>query len=98
MEEVIKLIKDFKHLVNQQLPSTYTEPVRFNHCFNRIILDWLYKDCWYNHLNKNKTALNQLDEEQLELSVQRMKTWLNNQQMLIKDNMASLQYRKNYHQ
>lgn len=35
----------YKRLINVDLPAKYTTPVRFNHCFNRIILDWLFTDC-----------------------------------------------------
>ena len=93
VKDTSTLIIEFKHLINDQLPSSYNNPVRFNHCFNRIILDWLFKDCWYNHLDKNKTALSQLNNEQLERSVERMKMWLSNHQVLIEDNIASLHYR-----
>lgn len=96
MQDVIKLIQNFKHLINHQLPSAYTQPVRFNHCFNRIILDWLYKDCWYNHLDKDKTALSQLDEHQLHAAIKRMHEWLHDKQTLVDDNNASLQYRHEY--
>ncbi len=90
------IIKEFKKLFNQKLPSTYNKPVHFNHCFNRIILDWLFKDCWYNHLDKNKTALSQLSEQQINKPILRMKKWLNNQQHLINDNNASIAYRKDF--
>ena len=95
MSERQVIINTFKQLINHNLPFTYTKPVRFNHCFNRIILDWLFNDCWYNHLDKNKTAINQLSNQQLNKSIIRMKEWLNNQQLLIDDNNASLACRKN---
>ncbi len=94
MNEKLTIIKEFKQLINHDLPTTYTKPVCFNHCFNRVILDWLFKDCWYNHLDKNKTALSQLSEQQLSTAITRMKEWLKNQQLLIEDNNASLAYRK----
>ncbi len=94
MDSNAKPIEQFKHLINHVLPSTYIKPVRFNHCFNRIILDWLYKDCWYNHLDKNNTAISQLNDQQLNKAILRMKDWLKDQQLLIDDNNASLIYRK----
>lgn len=87
------LIAEFKQLVNRQLPAIYTQPVRFNHCFNRIILDWLFKDCWYHHLDNNRTALSQLNEVQLRSAIQRMKAWLSDHSLLTNDNIASLKYR-----
>jgi hypothetical protein len=37
-----------------------------DHCFMRIILDQLFGDCWYNHLDRRLTAYKQLGNEQLE--------------------------------
>lgn len=36
-----------------------------DHCFMRIILDQLFGDCWYNHLDRRVTAYKQLSEAQL---------------------------------
>ncbi len=84
----------FKELINIRLPAKYVYPVRYNHCFNRIILDWLFSDCWYNHLDRNKTAISQLSDTQLEAAIVRMNQWLNDPQILITDNKISLAYRK----
>ena len=88
------LISEFKNLINVELPVKYQFPVKFNHCFNRIILDWLFNDCWYNHLDKNKTAISQLNNNQLQKAIWRMNAWLRDQDFLITDNNSSLQYRK----
>jgi len=90
------LITQYKQLVNHTLPYTYSFPVRYNHCFNRIILDWLFMDCWYNHLDKDRTAFTQLSKLQLQLAVDRMNLWLQDQQVLVNDNNASLSYRKEH--
>lgn len=89
-----ELISESKHLINVELPAKYQFPVKFNHCFNRIILDWLFNDCWYNHLEKNKTAISQLSFKQLNAAITRMNEWLINQDILISDNNKSLQYRR----
>lgn len=94
MEE---LTAQYRHLLNVQLPARYTHPVCYNHCFNRIILDWLFDDCWYNHLQRSKTALSQLTPFQLERAVSRMNAWLLDQQLLIADNNRSLGFRKVRH-
>jgi hypothetical protein len=88
------LIAQYKQLINHTLPGTYTFPVRYNHCFNRVILDWVFSDCWYNHLDKNRIAFTQLSIPQLQSSIERMHLWLQDQQVLISDNNASLNYRK----
>jgi hypothetical protein len=68
--------------------------VRYNHCFNRIVLDWLFDDLWYNHLNKSKTAISQLTAEQLQITINRMEQWLQHPDLLFEDNRKSLAYRK----
>lgn len=83
----------FKTLINDVLPATYQSPVRFNHCFNRIILDWLFQDVWYYHLDKKKTAISQLNDEQLEAAIIHMNEWLTNHDRLVQDNLNSLRYR-----
>jgi hypothetical protein len=91
MEE---LIATYKRLINTDLPAKYKSPVRFNHCFNRIILDWLFTDCWYSHLNRKNTAIGQLNLEQLELAIARMNEWIANRDLLVLDNNSSLNFRK----
>ena len=62
-------LKDkYTHLINHQLPALARQapmPVRFNHCFARIVLDNLFEDCWYNHLSRKQPAYKQLNETQL---------------------------------
>ena len=36
-----------------------------DHCFMRIILDRLFGDCWYSHLDRRLTAYKQLNNDQL---------------------------------
>lgn len=40
-----------------------------DHCFMRVVLDQLFEDCWYNHLDKRLVAYKQLNESQLEVAV-----------------------------
>lgn len=66
MREEIK--KEIYHLVNEVYPKQAklnNWPVCENHCFLRIIYDNVFNDCWYNHLDKNKNVLDQLDNIQL---------------------------------
>jgi preprotein translocase subunit Sec63 len=87
-------INRYKQLLNEVLPATFTQPVRNNHCFNRIVLDWLFADVWYNHLDRSKTAISQLSNEQLLKMINRMEQWLQQPQLLFEDNLQSLIYRK----
>lgn len=88
------LITTYKRLINIELPAKYQSPVHFNHCFNRIILDWLFNDCWYNHLSRKQTAISQLTREQLQSAIARMNEWLQNHELLYADNNRSLNFRK----
>ena len=87
------LIERYKKLLNEVLPSSFTYPVRHNHCFNRIVLDWLFDDVWYNHLDRSKTAISQLNNIQLQKTIDRMEQWLQQPEVLLEDNAKSLAYR-----
>lgn len=88
------LINRYKQLLNEVLPAMFTQPVRHNHCFNRIVLDWLFSDVWYNHLDKSKTAISQLNDGQLQKMIDRMELWLKQPKVLFEDNFRSLAYRR----
>lgn len=94
MKDSISLIYRYKQLLNETLPASLTKPVRYNHCFNRIVLDWLFQDVWYDHLNRSKTAISQLDNIQLQKMIERMEQWLLNPDLLFEDNQKSLTWRK----
>ena len=36
-----------------------------DHCFMRVILDQLFQDCWYHHLDRRLSAYKQLNDRQL---------------------------------
>lgn len=40
-------------------------PIQQDHCLQRVVLDNLFQDCWYNHLKRSKPAYRQLDNLQL---------------------------------
>jgi deoxyadenosine/deoxycytidine kinase len=94
MEDHFTVVSRYKQLLNQVLPASFTKPVRYNHCFNRIVLDWLFQDVWYHHLNQQKTAISQLNDAQLQQMIERMEQWLQNPDLLISDNRQSLTWRK----
>ena len=69
--------------------------VREDHCFMRIILDHLFSDCWYNHLDCRLTAYKQLNVEQLQRAVELAEHLLRDGERLINAmNHKSLQWRK----
>lgn len=85
-------------LVNKELPSLAKErqfPVRFNHCFARIILDNLFGCCWYEALNRKQgAAYKQLSTEQLKQAIEIAEAIINNPDTYIEElNQNSLRWR-----
>ena len=90
--------QQYKHLTNQVMPEVARQqhwPVRLNHCFQRIILDTLFQDCWYNHLDRaNRTpAYRQLSEQQLEDALAIAQRMLDSPETVRQLNRESLRYR-----
>ena len=59
-------------LTRIQLPSlgrTRGWVVTEDHCFMRIVLDHVFADCWYNHLDRRLRAYKQLNGTQLAQAV-----------------------------
>ena len=55
-------------LTREKLPQQAQQegwPVQEDHCLQRIVLDALFQDCWYNHLRQSGRAYRQLDNLQL---------------------------------
>jgi hypothetical protein len=73
MDRLNQLRNRYLELTNQVLPNLAQQrkfSVRFNHCFQRIILDNLYDRCWYEVLDRQgEPAYKQLSEEQLEKAI-----------------------------
>jgi hypothetical protein len=73
MDRLTPLRNQYLDLTNQVLPTlaqTRHFPVRYNHCFQRIILDNVFGRCWYDALPRtNGPAYRQLTEDQLEQAI-----------------------------
>ena len=83
-------------LINHQLPEKAKHvslPVRFNHCFARIVLDNLFEDCWYNHLSRKQPAYKQLNETQLEKAIALAESMLEHPERVSGLNDNSLSWR-----
>ena len=96
IEDISQLREQYLELINHQLPEKakqVTMPVRFNHCFARIVLDNLFQDCWYNHLSKKQPAYKQLNAEQIRTAITIAHTMLNNPESAIAFNQNSLKWR-----
>ena len=83
---------EYRRLINDVLPSEIQSPIRFNHCFARVVLDWLFGDIWYDHVDR--PAYRHLTAEQLARCVDRMNLWRHDHAQLVADNEASLSLRR----
>lgn len=72
-KDIEELRQRYLELVNRELPALAKQrqfPVRFNHCFARIILDNLFACCWYEALDRKQgAAYKQLSPEQLQQAI-----------------------------
>ncbi|WP_052055872.1 hypothetical protein [Myxosarcina sp. GI1] len=72
--DIEQLRAKYLWLVNEELPAQAKQrefPVRFNHCFARIILDNLFNCCWYEAIDRKQgAAYKQLSVEQLERAIE----------------------------
>jgi hypothetical protein len=97
MNDVIaSLQKQYLDLINHQLPLKAQQtsmPVRFNHCFARIVLDNLFNDCWYNHLSRQRPAYQQLNETQLKGAITIARAMLRQPKNVERLNKKSLRWR-----
>lgn len=69
-QEVLQ--EKYFEITNEVLPALAEKEswsINKNHCFQRIILDNLFYDCWYNHLDQDLPAYVQLSEEDLEKAI-----------------------------
>lgn len=71
--DITALRDRYLELTNRTLPELAKQrsfPVRYNHCFQRIILDNLFGRCWYEALDRQRgPAYKQLTVEQLQQSI-----------------------------
>lgn len=67
-------LKDrLRQLANTDFPAAARSgdyPVRFNHCFLRIVYDNLFGGKWQEALSNGKPAIHQLTEEQLTAAIE----------------------------
>ena len=88
----------YLHLTNRVMPEIARQrhwTVRLNHCFQRIILDTLFQDCWYHHLDRTSRtpAYRQLSEAQLEQALAIGQRMLDSPEVVKQLNGQSLRYR-----
>ncbi len=62
------LERRYLELVQRALPSAAREQrwsLRHDHCFGRVLLDDAVGGCWYDVLDRRRTAFRQLDDARL---------------------------------
>jgi hypothetical protein len=67
-EERAALERRYLELVRRRLPAAASEGhwvLRNDHCFGRVLLDDAVGACWYDVLDRRRTAFRQLDDAQL---------------------------------
>ena len=88
-------VERFKQLTEVELPAKAREqrwPIRFDHCFKRICLDYAYGDVWYKHLKK--PAEKNIDGDPLRHAIACAEEILAGGLTLLRErNNASLSYR-----
>ena len=93
-----RLREKYLELVNQKLPGLAKQrqfPVKFDHCFARIILDNLFGCCWYEEIDRKQgAAYKQLSVEQLQKAIEIAEAIINNPDSYIQQlNKNSLRWR-----
>ncbi len=88
-------VSRFKQLTEVALPAKAREqrwPIRLDHCFKRICLDYAFEDVWYKHLPK--PAERHLAGDALQRAVRCAEEFLAGDRALLDErNTASLRYR-----
>lgn len=68
----LDLQRRYLELTRELLPiasARHHWSVTEDHCFMRILLDQLFQDCWYHHLNSKQPAYRQLNLDQLKACI-----------------------------
>lgn len=91
----VELKNRLRTLANETFPAAARSgnyPVRFNHCFLRIVYDNLLGDQWQNVLGKGP-AIHQLSQEQLDQAVQLGRRIIEDPKLCEELNLRSLEFR-----
>ena len=94
-----RLREIYLNLTERILPRRAKENgwvIVYDHCFQRVILDTVFGDCWYNYLDKqaDKPAYKQMSREQLIQAIEVSKKIEQEGQRFIEElNEKSLEYR-----
>ena len=94
LEDTTALQAEYRELTAERLPAQATAawPVQADHCFQRIVLDALFEDVWYDHV-ADRPAVESLTADQLREAIAIAESLLDDPDRVAELNRASLRYR-----
>lgn len=94
--DITKLRERYTTLVHERLPEAAQEegwPIDRDHCFARVILDTLFEDEWYDHVD-GRPAYEHLSQSELEVAVAIAEQMIDGGRSVVTElNTESLRYR-----
>lgn len=71
--DLSRLRAEYDRKIRDSLPaqarSSEDWPIRADHCFARVVLDNLFQDVWYDHVN-GRPAYNHLAQDELRTAIE----------------------------
>jgi hypothetical protein len=94
LEDTTRLKREYRRLTEERLPAAADQswPVDTDHCFQRIVLDALFEDVWYDHVD-GRPAREQLTADQLRSAIALAESMLDDPDRVRELNDRSLAYR-----
>ena len=72
-EDISELREEYDQTVNERLPERAQNsdgwPIHLDHCFGRVVLDNLFEDEWYDHVD-GRPAYENLSAEELKRAIE----------------------------
>ena len=72
-EDLSQLRAEYDRKVNEKLPAKAQSsdgwPIHLDHCFGRVVLDNLFEDEWYSHV-EGRPAYKHLSREELQQAIE----------------------------
>jgi len=94
LEDTSTLQAEYRRLTERRLPARADDewPVQADHCFQRIVLDALFEDEWYDHV-ADRPAHAALTADQLRAAIAIAESMLEDPERVAELNERSLRYR-----
>ena len=96
MQDIEALREALRHQANVEFPAAARAggyPIRFNHCFLRVVYDNLFGAQWQTVLPKGKPAIRQLTAAQLERALEIGQAVIGDKETCMRLNRKSLDWR-----